>query len=186
MMTSDVPTAVRIVNASAMASVGTMRNPPPTPKKPVTKPTAAPATNRAVAAGAGRRRRAPTAVPGLAVLGRAPGGVGRGEHDEREAGEQERAADRFGGQRAGGDAGDGGSGEPPGVAPAHAPGSGVAEAAGDCNCGHDEKRCGRGLGHGLVEDIDEDRHCEHGPAPAEGADGQPDGKPKRDGQQQGG
>lgn len=42
-MTSDVPTAVRIVNASAIASAGTTRKPPPTPKSPVTKPTPAPA-----------------------------------------------------------------------------------------------------------------------------------------------
>ena len=44
MIASDVPTAVRIVNASATASVGTIRKPPPTPKKPVTKPTATPAS----------------------------------------------------------------------------------------------------------------------------------------------
>ena len=43
MIARDVPTAVRIVKASAIASVGTIRKPPPTPKKPVRKPTSTPA-----------------------------------------------------------------------------------------------------------------------------------------------
>ena len=57
------------------------------------------------------------------------------------------------------------------------------EPAGDRAGGDDQQRCGRGLGDGLVEDVDEHRHGEHGPAAAERADGQPDGEPERDGQQ---
>ena len=92
MMASDVPTAVRMVKASAMASVGTMRKPPPTPKKPVTKPTAAPAMRSRGSRSGGQApplSQAPSRL-GSCVVGLAPGGVRGGEHDQREAGEQQR------------------------------------------------------------------------------------------------
>lgn len=43
MIVSEVPIARRMENASAIASVGTTRKPPPTPKKPVSAPTSRPA-----------------------------------------------------------------------------------------------------------------------------------------------
>jgi hypothetical protein len=43
MIASEVPTVGRIEKARASVSVGTMRKPPPTPKKPVIRPISDPA-----------------------------------------------------------------------------------------------------------------------------------------------
>ena len=55
MITSDVATARRKLNANHSVSTGTMRKPPPTPKKPVRPPTPRPArtTGRAATGGQG-------------------------------------------------------------------------------------------------------------------------------------
>ncbi len=42
MTTNDVPTACWMGNPTSMTSAGTMRKPPPTPRMPVSRPTAAP------------------------------------------------------------------------------------------------------------------------------------------------
>ena len=82
MITSDVPTARRNGVASQIVSTGTITNPPPTPKNPVSAPTSSPATTHALE----RRVRA---VAVLAPLPRAPPGQrGRGEHQRHEREDQ--------------------------------------------------------------------------------------------------
>jgi len=54
MMTSEVPTAMRSEKASATARVGTMRKPPPTPKKPVIAPISKPAVRTRASRRAGQ------------------------------------------------------------------------------------------------------------------------------------
>ena len=65
MIRSEVPTAWGIGNASSKVSAGTITKPPPTPKRPVKKPTTVPATTNFTTVGASRRRSRPrrTAVP---------------------------------------------------------------------------------------------------------------------------
>ena len=91
MIASDVPTARRMGSARKIASVGTMRNPPPTPKNPVIAPMTTPA-KRSRAGRSGGQEGSLGGVPSVAFP-LAPGGDRRQEHHHREPGDEGVAAD---------------------------------------------------------------------------------------------
>ncbi len=72
MITSDVPTAYVIGSARASSSAGTTRKPPPTPRKPVSRPTAVAVTSTFRARGQLQPKVGLKVMIGSSRLGRSP------------------------------------------------------------------------------------------------------------------
>ena len=181
MIVSEVPIARRIENASAIASVGTIRKPPPTPKKPVSAPTSRPAARSDASRSGGQAERLASAAGALASLpGFAPRRGCGDEHDHREAAISAPPLTAF-----------------PSAVPAITPGSAAAvnatawrqqtrpsrawlrppvERAG----GDDDQRCGGRLVDALAEDVDEDGHGQHGAAATEHSEAEADAEAEGD------
>jgi hypothetical protein len=135
MTSGEVPTATGMSNPSAIINAGTMTNPPPTPKKPVRKPTTSPAvTTFATTAGviAPRRLPAPTGLTASPLTPDPSEHRDGGGDDQPGEGEYQLIRVDVTVQSGTGVGGDN-TGEPeddPG-APSHVPGSGVSD------CGHE-------------------------------------------------
>ena len=170
---SDVPTAIAIGKPSPSVSAGTITKPPPTPKKPVRRPVAAPA-----APTRGRTRRCAETLVAGARGGRAIP-YAAASSSTREADEDRRGLDEPVQRRARDRRDRAGRGEREPDAPHDAVVACGGERPDQRGQADDQQRLGRRLLDGLAEHVDEHRHGEDRAAGADEAEQDADREAER-------
>ncbi len=189
MTTREVPAAYSMGRASASTSAGTTRNPPPTPRKPVSSPITVAVTSTLRARGHWQAKVGLKLMIGSSSLARAgqlPGagspathlahdhGPADHEHQDREGREQHRFGDEGGGPGSRDRAADGHEPEGHAAAEQHVPGPVRRHRAEQRGHGDDDEGSRRRLRRALPEGVDEHRNGEDRATTAERAQAQAD------------
>ena len=186
---SEVPTATGMENPSARTSAGTTAKPPPTPKNPVSSPTALAVTTTLTARGQSHTKRGVKAMigsnassdrPGAAAAVPLPGDHdgGNDQHQDRERREQDRRGDA--GRQVGAVPGPGHAQDAEQQALGHPDpsGPGVGDHPGQRGDPDDDQRPGRRRDRALPQHVDQGRHGQDRAAATERAEAQPDQQPE--------
>ena len=174
MITSDVPTARRNGASSHSVSTGTITNPPPTPKNPVSVPTSSPATTTRCSGGCGHAPPSPPSPARRHVKAAAVSITGTNASTSTWPLTSRLASVPSTEPTAAG------SGEREREPPAHAPVAGERAGADRRRHRDDDQRRRRRRPDRLVEHVDEHGQREDRAAAADRADDHPDRQPEQD------